>query len=170
MDATANGNHHADPEPDDFGAAIDAFDTAGYEPTEDDVVFGFDPQVLYDDESGEVRLAVTLPVEGGGEQPVHIPLDDGAMVSIVNGLAEARGMNVRVPSPSVSSNQAAEHDQAAADPATSSGWKRMVDPAGLRGLTPDYLPDTILGVPKARMLTFILVGVLVISFLLMLLL
>ena len=46
----------------------------------------------------------------------------------------------------------------------------MVDPAGIGGLTPDDLPPTIFGVQSNKMITYILIGVLIVSFLLMILL
>lgn len=162
MDTTANGNSHHTAELSD---AFEAFDAAGYE---EDVVYGYDPQVLYDNETGEVRILVVVPVEGGGEQPIHIPLDDEGMVAVVNGLAEARGVQPRPSMPA--RGPVAEEFDAPGETPKRSAIRRMVDPAGLGGLTPDDLPPTIFGVQSNKMIAYILIGVLVISFLLMILL
>ena len=162
MDPTANGNHHP---ADELAEALDAFDAAGYE---EDVVYGYDPQVLYDNETGEVRILVVVPVEGGGEQPIHIPLDDEGMVAVVNGLAEARGAQPRISMPA--RGPVAEEFDAPDETHKRSTIRRMVDPAGIGRLTPDDLPPTILGVQSNRMIAYILLGVLAISFLLMVLL
>lgn len=161
MDTTANGNsHHAA----ELSDAFEAFDAAGYE--EEDVLFGYDPQVLYDNETGEVRIIVVVPLEDGGEQPIHIPLDDEGMVAVVNGLAEARGVQPRM----AARGPLVEELNAPTDAPPRSAIRRMVDPAGIGGLTPDDLPPTIFGVQSNRMIAYILIGVLVISFLLMILL
>jgi len=162
METTANGNHHP---ADDLAEALDAFDAAGYE---DEVLYGYDPQVLYDNETGEVRIIVVVPVEGGGEQPIHIPLDDEGMVAVVNGLAEARGVQPRMSAPA--RHPLAEEIDAPGEAPKRSAIRRMVDPAGIGGLTPDDLPPTIFGVQSNKMIAYILIGVLIISFLLMILL
>ncbi|NLU64894.1 hypothetical protein HCA61_21900 [Rhodococcus sp. HNM0563] len=162
MDTTANGNSHHTAELSD---AFEAFDAAGYE---EDVVYGYDPQVLYDNETGEVRILVVVPVEGGGEQPIHIPLDDEGMVAVVNGLAEARGVQPRTSIPA--RGPVTEDYDAPTNTPKRSAIRRMVDPAGISRLTPDDLPPTIFGVQSNKMIAYILIGVLVISFLLMILL
>lgn len=161
METTANGNHHP---ADDLAEALDAFDAAGYE---DEVLYGYDPQVLYDNETGEVRILVVVPVEGGGEQPIHIPLDDEGMVAVVNGLAEARGVQPRTSM--AARGPVAEEFDAPGEAPKRSAIRRMVDPAGIGGLTPDDLPPTIFGVQSNKMIAYILIGVLVMSFLLMIL-
>lgn len=156
-------NGHSRAADDDLTSAFDAFDGAGHT---EEPLYGYDPQVLYDDETGDVRIIVVVPVDGV-EQQIHIPLDDEGMVEIVNGLAEARGVQPRTAAP-VRIPQRDEHE--ASSGGARSGLRRMVDPAGLSGLTPDDLPETILGVPAPRMIAYILGLVLFISFLLAVLL
>ncbi|WLF51313.1 hypothetical protein [Rhodococcus opacus] len=161
MDTTANGNSHP---ADELTDAFEAFDAAGYE---EEVLYGYEPQVLYDKETGEVRIIVVVPVEGG-EQQIHIPLDDEGMIAVVNGLAEARGAQPRIPMPARS--PLTEDIDARGGEPQRSRFGRMIDPGGLGGLIPDDLPPTIFGVPSNRMIAYIVIAVVVISFLLMILL
>lgn len=156
-------NGHPRAADDDLASAFDAFDGAGHG---EEPLYGYDPQVLYDDETGDVRIIVVVPVDGG-EAQIHIPLDDEGMVEIVNGLAEARGVQPRTAAPA--RGPQLDSDEAPGGGARSA-VRRMVDPAGISKYTPDDLPDTILGVPAPRMIAYILGLVLVISFLLAVLL
>lgn len=160
MESTNGNSHTAD---DDLAEALDAFNGAGHD---EDVLYGYDPQVVYDDETGDVRIIVVVPLDDGSEQPIHIPLDNAGMVAVVNGLAEARGVQPRTAAP-VRIAQRDEHE--APGRGERSGLRRMVDPAGLSGLTPDDLPETILGVSTPRMMVYILALVLLVSFMLMIL-
>ncbi|MDH6284584.1 hypothetical protein [Prescottella agglutinans] len=147
---------------------------------DDDVLFAYDPEVLFDPETGETRMAVALPVSDDTVQAVHIPLEPGSMAALVSGLAEARAVQRRAeaiaagldPDAVVLAPQAEQDEprmsmQHLRD--TVAG-KRMVDPAGLGYIREDNFPDEILGIPRQKFFVIVLCSIAVVSVLIALLL
>ncbi|WP_458682685.1 hypothetical protein [Prescottella equi] len=156
----------------DLDAAFAAYDDAGID-ADDDVLFAYGPEVLFDPVTGATRLSVELPISDDTVQPVHIPLEPAEMAALVSGLAEARAVRRR-----------AEAIAAGIDPDTvttvpssdsrlsmqgmrdSIAGKRLVDPAGLAGIRQEDFPPEILGIPRQRFFGVVLVSVVVLSILL----
>ncbi|MFD6516919.1 hypothetical protein [Rhodococcus sp. NPDC060176] len=168
-----------DPAGDDFAAAMAAYDSAEEAPysDDDDVVFAFEPQVLFDTDTGDTRLSVLLPIDDDTVQQIHVPLDAPTMAALVDGFAEARGVQRRqtvaggADSDSIDplENDAAPRRSGIGSLRESVAGRKMVDPAGLGRLKEDDFPELILGIPRQRFFLVVIGVVMFMSFLLALL-
>ncbi|GBF17374.1 hypothetical protein Br6_04780 [Rhodococcus sp. Br-6] len=159
----------------DLDAAFAAYDDAGVD-ADDDVLFAYSPEVLFDPVTGATRLSVELPISDDTVQPVHIPLEPAEMAALVSGLAEAR--TVRRRAEAIAAGIDPDTITATAAPSSdnrglsmqgmrdSIAGKRLVDPAGLAGIRPDDFPPEILGIPRQKFFGVVLVSVVVLSILL----
>lgn len=143
----------------ELDAAFAAYDDAGTD-ADDDVLFAYGPEVLFDPVTGATRLSVELPISDDTVQPVHIPLEPAEMAALVSGLAEAR--TVRRRAEAIAAGIDPDTITApAVPPSGSSGLsmqgmrdsiagKRLMDPAGLAGIRQDDFPPVILGLPRQQ--------------------